>query len=151
MKRIITYITLCLSLLVIPAGCASDDREDVPGPVAQFLSKYFPLQAVTQCSYDNDTYHVKLRNSTALTFDDRYHWISVNGYGDTLPEMLLFDELPPALYNYLQELSLTSQVYAVTRDSFLYHVMLLDSSVTYDISSGIVTPDEPVSTALARL
>ncbi len=138
-----------MTLSTAITGCASNDRENVPGPVAQFLSEYFPLQAVTECSYDDNTYHVKLRNSFSLIFDDRYHWISINGYGNTLPEMFLFDELPPALYNYLQELSLTTQVYAVTHDRFVYHAMLLDSSITYTIATGIVTPDKPTSTPLS--
>ena len=145
MRHLFADIILYAILLALPSACASNDWEDVPGPVARFLSQYFPLQAVTQCSYQNDIYHVKLRNSAALTFDDRYKWTSVNGYGNTLPEMFLFDQLPPALYNYLQELSFTTQVYAVTRDSFVYNVMLPDHSVTYTIATGIVTPDKPAS------
>lgn len=151
MRHLFTDMILCVILIAIPTGCASNDWEDVPGPVAQFLTRYFPLQAVTQCSYQNDTYHVKLRNSAALTFDDRYMWTSVNGYGNTLPEMLLFDQLPPALYNYLQELSFTTQVYAVTRDSFVYNVMLLDHSVTYTIATGVVTPDKPATDTLLSI
>ncbi len=147
MRHLFTNMILCVILLTIKSGCASNDWENVPGPVAQFLSQYFPLQAVTQCNYQNDTYHVKLRNSSALTFDDRYKWTSVNGYGNTLPEMFLFDQLPPALYNYLQELSFTTQVYAVTRDSIVYNVMLSDHSVTYTIATGVVTPDKPESTS----
>lgn len=151
MKRFTTYITLILTILFVTPGCTSNDWEDVPTPIAQFLSQYFPLQAVSQCTETDGVYHVKLRNSMSLLFGSNYKWTSINGYGETLPETLLFDELPPALYNYLQELSLTNDVYSVTRDAFTYNITLLDSSITYTIATGIVTPDQPVSTAIAQL
>lgn len=151
MKRFITYITFIASLLFVLPGCSSSEWEDVPTPIAQFLSEYFPLQAVSQCSEVDDVYHVKLRNSTSLIFGSNYKWTSINGYGNPLPETLLFDQMPPALYNYLQELSLTDQVYSATRDHFTYNITLLDSSITYTIATGIVTPDIPVSTAIAQL
>ena len=151
MRTLLIKILFLASLVAGATACSSDTWEDVPGPIADFLTDYFPLQPVDNCGYSDDVWHIKLHNSAALTFDERYKWISVNGYGNTLPPMFLFDELPPALYAYLQELSLTGGVYSVTRDNFNYHVMLLDSSVTYTISTGVVTPDVPASSAIAQL
>lgn len=151
MRTLFIKILILLGLATGAASCSSDTWEDVPGPISSFLSDYFPLQPVSDCGFTDSVWHIKLRNSTALTFDDRYKWVSVNGYGEPLPEMFLFDELPPALYAYLQELSLTNGVYSVTRDSYTYNVLLLDSSVTYTITTGIVSPDMPASSAKAQL
>lgn len=152
MKKHITRFIIFLSVIVGATACESNDWADVPQPVARFLNEYFPLQNVSECTHTEDGYHVKLHNSIALTFDQDYSWTSVNGYGNTLPEMFLFDQLPPALYAYLQDLSLTNQVYSVTRDKFDYKVALLDYSVTYSIDSGTVTPDKPNdSTAISQL
>lgn len=152
MKKHITRLILFLSVILGVTACESTDWADVPEPVAKFINEYFPLQNVSECTHTDTGYHVKLHNSAALTFDTDYKWTSVNGYGNTLPEMFLFDQLPPALYAYLQDLSLTGQVYSVTRDKFDYKVALLDYSVTYDIDSGTVTPDRPdESTAVAQL
>lgn len=152
MKNILTHITIILSLVIGATACSSSDWDELPAPIATFVNEYFPAQEVSQYRQDGDTYHVKLHNSVALTFDARYSWTSVNGYGNTLPQMFLFDQMPPALYAYLQELSLTDQVYSVKRDSFTYNVSLLDSSVTYTIDTGIVTPDNtPSTSAIAQL
>lgn len=137
---IIAPFILAIVAFMLPR-CSSTEWDDVPQPITSFLNEYFPEQAVSDYRYDGSTYHVKLRNSAALTFDENYSWTSVNGYGNILPEIFLFDQLPPALYSYLQELSLTNQVYSVTRDNIDYRVLLLDSSVTYDIDTGIVTTD----------
>lgn len=139
MKTLLVKIALIATILFFFIGCGSDEIESVPKPIATFLSEYFPLQPVSQYGFDGNTYHVKLRNSSALTFDNTYKWVSVNGYGNTLPEIFLFDELPPALYAYLQDISLTNEVYSVTRDGVTYNVMLLDHSVTYIIATGEVS------------
>ncbi|MDE7473060.1 MAG: hypothetical protein K2M68_05680 [Muribaculaceae bacterium] len=141
MKKHITRFLIFLSVILGTTACESNDWADVPSPVASFLHEYFPLQNVSECNHTEDGYHVKLHNSVAITFDRDYSWTSVNGYGNTLPEMFLFDQLPPAMYAYLQDLSLTRQVYSVTRDKFDYKVALLDYSVTYSIDRGTVTPD----------
>ena len=151
MKTFLAKIMIFLGLIAGSAACSSENWETIPKPIADFLTEYFPLQAVSNCGYSDDVWHVKLRNSVALTFDDRYKWTSINGYGNTLPETLLFDELPPALYAYLQELSLTDGVYSVKRDNYVYNITLLDSSVTYTIATGIVTPDVPASSTIAHL
>ncbi|MDE6081040.1 MAG: PepSY-like domain-containing protein [Muribaculaceae bacterium] len=82
---------------------------------------------------------VRLRNSVMLTFDKQNNWQSVNGYGSTLPQMFLFDQLPPALYQYLQEMESVNGVYGVVRDSRLYRVELKNQSLLYNISDGSIT------------
>ncbi|MDE6084922.1 MAG: hypothetical protein K2G40_00775 [Muribaculaceae bacterium] len=140
MKTFITSIVLFLSAMAGLTACTSDNdyNNEVPQPVQEFLSEYFPGQDVSGYSNNGDTYRVKLKNSCAISFDSHYKWITVNGYGATLPEIFIFDQMPPALYSYLQELDVVADVYSVTRDDSTYTVNLLDSTVIYDINTGMV-------------
>ncbi len=73
-----------------------------------------------------------------MVFNSNMDWIEVNGLGETLTQYFLFDQMPPAVYEYLQETENLSNVYAVTRDVFEYNVSLFDSVLTYQISSSII-------------
>ena len=81
---------------------------------------------------------MKLKSDCAISFDSRYRWVTVNGYGSTLPQMFLFDQMPPSLYSYLQETDNVNEVYSVTRDTAVYTVNLQDNTITYDIDSGTI-------------
>lgn len=142
MKALFTSIVLLLTATFGLVSCGEDNdyAGEVPTPIQEFVSEYFPGESITGYSTNGSTYRVKLHNSAALSFDDSYKWISVLGYGNTLPEMFLFDQLPPALYSYIQEMDVVNGVYSVTRDSKDYTLTLLDSTVSYDISTGVVHP-----------
>lgn len=140
MKTFVYSIIIILTAVLGLSGC-SDDHDytgNVPSSIQEFVSEYFPEQSISEYSTDGSVYRVKLHNSAAISFDGSYKWMSVNGYGNTLPEMFLFDQLPPALYSYIQEMQAVDGVYSVTRDNTSYTVSLIDSTVTYDIATGIV-------------
>lgn len=129
-----------LPLFLTAISCSGNDEwNQLPEPIAEFISQYFPQEGVSSTGYNGTTYHVKLKNSAGLSFDNAYKWVSINGYGSTLPAILLFDQLPPALYEYLQENEYTEQVYSVTRDASAYTISLANSIVTYNISTGKVS------------
>lgn len=71
-----------------------------------------------------------------MIFDSSYAWSSIDGEGATLPQVLLFDELPPALYQYLEETESLNSVYRLDRDARQYEVGLFDSALTYTIATG---------------
>lgn len=122
------------------SACSSNDEwDELPTPIAEFVSQYFPEQSVSDYGYNGDYYHVKLKNGAGLSFDSRYKWVTVNGYGETLPAVLLFDQLPPALYEYIQENEYTGQVYSMTRDQASYTISLSAGTITYTIESGKIT------------
>ena len=139
MKKCIALIILAFNLVI--AGCTSNDLLDqLPEKISDFVQEYFPGQDVSTAEFGDDgTYMVRLRNSVMLTFDKQNNWQSVNGYGSTLPQMFLFDQLPPALYQYLQEMESVNGVYGVVRDSRLYRVELKNQSLLYNISDGSIT------------
>lgn len=139
MKKCIALIILAFNIVF--AGCTSNDLLDqLPEKISDFVQEYFPGQDVSTAEFGDDgTYMVRLRNSVMLTFDKQNNWQSVNGYGSTLPQMFLFDQLPPALYQYLQEMESVNGVYGVVRDSRLYRVELKNQSLLYNISDGSIT------------
>lgn len=149
-KNILSILLLITGLTII-YSCSSDDEwNEMPSPVAQFVAHYFPEQGISDFGESDGIYHVKMKNGAALSFSSDYEWISVNGYGGTLPQVFLFDQLPPALYEYIQESNMLNNVYSVTRDSHHYTVALLDSSLIYEIKTGKIiespTPTAPSQT-----
>ena len=140
MKTFISSIVLFIACLVGLTACSGDNEynNEIPGPIQEFISEYFAGEAVSSYSTNGDTYRVKLKSDCAISFDSRYRWVTVNGYGSTLPQMFLFDQMPPSLYSYLQETDNVNEVYSVTRDTAVYTVNLQDDTITYDIDSGTI-------------
>lgn len=141
MKR--SFILIILMFLIPVAtftGCQSSDAWDsLPDPIARFVAQYFPNTGVSSYSANDGSYHVKLSGAPALTFDSDYHWTDINGRGNTLPEVLLFDQLPPALYNYLSETERLDRVYSMSRDKHTYAVVTTDTGLNYNIDTGRIT------------
>ncbi|MDE6120487.1 MAG: hypothetical protein K2F63_01710, partial [Muribaculaceae bacterium] len=61
------------------------------------------------------------------------------------PQVLLFDQLPPKMYMYIQETEQLNAVFAITRDPDVYTASLLDDTLTYRIKDESLTlRDDPV-------
>lgn len=137
-------------LFLAPAACHNDNEwNQLPAGIAQFVSKYFPGQGVGSYTHSASSYHVRIDNGPGLTFDNDYAWITVDGYGSTLPQVFLFDQLPPKLYAYLQDTQQLDGVFGVDRDSKRYVVSLMDSSLIYTITTGEITGASVSQTAPA--
>ncbi len=52
---------------------------------------------------------------------------------------MLFDQLPPKLYDYLQETEQLNSVFSMERDKDYYTLTLLDSMLRYTIATGAMT------------
>lgn len=140
MNRLIYKIIAIVALLLATSECqTSEGWDDMPRAVAEFVTKYFPEQAVESCGQSGDVYHVQIRDGAGLTFNTDYQWVSVNGFGSALPQMFLFDQLPPTLYERLQVLDELGGVYSVSRSATYYYVTLQDSSLSYSIADGVIT------------
>ncbi len=138
-KFFVAFVAMCALVL---AGACSDEGESVgslPQPIAKFVSEYFPGMAVNSFTTGADGYHVRLSDGPGLTFDANYNWEVVDGYGMPLPQMLLFDQLPPKVYEYLQGTEALNGVFSVARTSTYYTVTLLDSTLRYTIRTGELT------------
>lgn len=131
-----------IALIAIFAQACSNDPEwnELPRAAAQFVSEYYPAQGVTDVTRNEDGHLVvKLQSGVIITFNNNYDWISVNGYGSTLPQNFLFDRLPPALYSYLQEIESVGDVYRAEQNSREVIVELQSATVIYNVDDGSIT------------
>lgn len=121
--------------MAVLQSCHNDEPWDkLPMEISQFITQYFPNSGIENFSESATTYHVRITDGPGLTFDKNCKWEAINGYGMPLPQVLLFDQLPPALYKYLEETESLNEVFSVERDSSDYTVVLLDSTLIYDIA-----------------
>lgn len=111
----------------------------LPDDIQRFIALYYPEIAVSSHSFNDGIYSVTLQNSATLTFDSSYHWLSVDGRGSVLPEIFLYDEMPPELYQYLQTTSNLNNVFSAKRTATSIILRLTDSTVDYDIATEKVT------------
>lgn len=133
---------LLVSLLALLGlgGCSGDALDETPQAVARFITQYFPNESVKSYTATADGGHkAVLDNSATIIFNSKNEWTEVDGEGMTLPEVLLYDQLPPALYSYLQATEQQHSVYAMTRDNFYYKLTMTDTVITYTIATGAIT------------
>lgn len=136
MKRILSILLATIALVIVSCQ-SSDDYSSLPDPIARFVSQYWPNPDIENYSQPTaNTYVVTIRNSATLTFNSDYAWTEIDGNGMPLPEVLLYDQLPEPLYEYLEGDEVIGQVFSVSRDTKKYSVSLLSTTLHYDISTG---------------
>lgn len=135
-KAFASEILIIISIIMPLTGCSDGKWGDLPSSIANFVSEYFPSSSVESYSENNGQYYVKIKNGPSIKFDGTYAWCSIDGEGATLPQVLLFDELPPALYQYLEGTESLNSVYELNRDARQYEVGLFDTALTYTIATG---------------
>lgn len=136
MKSNIYTLIIFFATVFAVASCENDVWDDLPSPIANFFTTYFPGQEVSSYSTTDNGSVASVSGGVTVTFNKENSWTDVNGNGSTLPSIFLYDQLPPKLYNYLEETEATSGVYKVTRNSEKYHIELKDTYIDYTISSG---------------
>lgn len=137
-SKILFLAPLLITLLMVGA-CSNSVWDELPSAISSFISEYFPGAGVSSYNEDGDSYRVQVRNGTTLVFDKDYHWTEVDGNGVPLPDVFMYDQLPPALYNYLQGIEQQGSVYGVKRDKDYYKLTMHDTVITYEISTGKIT------------
>lgn len=139
---VLAALSLIFALFLLPQqGCSNDNEYDeMPSKIQTFVSRYFPSYTVEDYDHTkNGNYQIRLKKGPGITFDSDQSWITINGYGLPLPQVLMFDQLPPALYDYLDSTGNQANVFSVERNRFTYSMMLLDETLTYDIATARVT------------
>lgn len=130
-------IWLAAVAMAMLSGCThSDLYEDMPAEIQSFISQYYPGSALSGFTSSGSSYTVIIKDGPTISFDSDCRWTRVDGNGSTLPQVLMFNDLPPELYSYLQETENTGHVFCVSRTSKTYTVELLTDTLTYDISTG---------------
>lgn len=143
MRRLIHTLLLALPLLMATSCSDADVWSDVPSKIGAFLTRYYPNAELASCDRTGSDWRIRIKDGPGLTFDASQEWIVIAGYGETIPQVLLFDQLPPALYSYLEEATVLSDVYSLERDKAQYTVGLRNTSVVYDILTGEVRSPIP--------
>lgn len=111
--------------------------------VANFVDMYFnegEVQSVTDTSSGGVV--VTIKNGAQLTFDKDDSWIDINGRGGTLPAILITDQLPSRVVDYLKDMELIDKVYRISRSWHVYKIELQYSYFTYDDQTDILTYPE---------
>lgn len=135
--RIAAMTLLIIGLTSIQSACDHSELwDEVPGEIANFINDYFPNSELQSVSHTGNTYHIRIDDGPGLTFDKDFNWTDINGYGIPIPQVLLFDQLPPQLYDYLQETEQLNSVFSISRDGDNYTLALLNSSLYFNAATG---------------
>lgn len=146
-KQIIFLLPLLVFIISVGA-CSNSVWDEVPAQITSFISEYFPEGGISNFNEDDSDYYVKIKNGATLLFDKDYRWTEVDGNGVQLPEVFIYNQLPPNLFNYLQGLEQQSDVYCVKRDKDYYRLTMHDTVLTYDIKTGkVIYPSGTVDVA----
>ncbi len=150
MKRVIyrllairaASVSLGIGILVtlLLASCHNMDKwDEVPQDINDFVTQYYPGVAYSSFSETGSGYSLRLRNGPAITFNSNCDWTSINGYGMPVPQVFLFDRMPPALYQYLEENTVLNDVFYVSRDAKEYVLETSQDKIVYTIETGDIT------------
>lgn len=133
-----------LGLLIVMGACSNDAYDELPGSLSSFIAQYFPgLKVKSYNELNDDTQVVQLSGGPTLKFDAENKWTDIDGNGAALPQVLMYDQLPPQLYDYLQSTEQQNDVTAVKRDRYYYKLTMADTVITYDIATGDITYPKP--------
>lgn len=129
----------CLIAGLAQSSCSEGVLDDLPRTIKIFVTQYFPGVAVNNYNVAADGQQiVRLRNDATLIFNAENSWTEINGNGSPLPADLIFDQLPSPLYDYLESMELTSGVYSIKKLPNEIEVGLLDTSLTYDLTTQTI-------------
>lgn len=137
MRRIFHHIGLYALLLAV-ASCGSTLWDDVPEPIRQFISTYWP--GVTVSDYEqlaDGSYTATIKRGASLAFDADYRWTRIDGRGVALPAILIYNEMP-AIYEYLEAREQTSDLLLAVSDPTAITLTFGDFTLQYDKATGAI-------------
>lgn len=138
-----SLLVMTLAPLAAVSGCKDNDLwDELPAEVSQFITQYFPNSSIDSFTSSATTYHVRISDGPGLTFNRECRWEAINGYGMPLPKVLLFDQLPPALYSYLEGTENLGDVFSIERERMTYSVVLLSTTIHYNVATESITSDQ---------
>lgn len=133
-------IILSIIIALGTAGCGNDDYDHLPREIQQFVNLYFPGQEVGGFNESGGSYTVNLTNSATMVFNPSLAWITIDGNGNSLPDIFLYDQFPKPLYDYTVTTDNLHNVYAVTRYGGVYTVTYHDYIIAYDVATEKISP-----------
>jgi len=137
--RLIVSLALLATLFAFPSCNDSELWDELPAKVSEFINQYYPNCDLQSVSAGPNGCHVRIDDGPSMSFDKNEQWTAIDGYGMPLLQVLLFDQLPPAVYEYLQGSDQLNSVFSMSRDKVSYTIVLLNSNLYYDIATGELT------------
>lgn len=98
--------------VVMLMACSHSLWDNLPTPIAQFISTYYPGSTVSSFNDSGENYYVVVKDGPTMVFNSDCKWTLINGNGVPLPSIFFFNELP-VIYNYLEPREETDQVMIV--------------------------------------
>lgn len=142
--RLAAALCVAVALALVQGGCShADIWSELPADISSFITQYFPNSQLQSYTHNAGSYHVRIDGGAGLTFGATYQWTDIDGYGMPLPQVLLFDQLPPKIFDYLQETEQLNAVFAMRRDATRYTLTLLDNDLIYTIATGELSGTTP--------
>lgn len=139
-QSISVILVLLMTTIITLGACTNDVNEELRPSLSTFITRYFPMESIqTYTENPDDTYTVIIHNGTELIFDLNQEWESINGRGNVLPEMLIQDQCPDQLVQYITEMEFLDQVYELSRTDSSYHVVFLNTYIDYSTDDGKIT------------
>lgn len=140
MAAAVAMAVLVSAISPMLTACDNDDNpwNNVPDNISEFIDRYYPNSALESATDTDGVYHIRLKNGPGMTFNADGSWTDINGYGMPIVQVFLFDQLPPKLYNYLQETQQLNSVFSITRNNDYYTLDLLESSLRFDIANDTI-------------
>lgn len=127
---------LILTALMLTGACSSNVRDELPEKISSFVAEYFPNRGIKSYTVTDSEERVQLNGGITIVFDNNREWTTADPGGNALPEAFLYDCIPPALLQYLENKSTTGNVYKAERTSRDYILTLNDTYITYNIETG---------------
>ncbi len=141
MRNALPSFALFVMMLIL-SGCGDNVWDELPSPIASFVSEYFPFGEVDSFEESDRGFVVKIKKGVSLSFDRDCVWTDVDGRGSILPQNFLYDKLPPVLYDYIESIEHVNDVYRVRRVPNEIIVEFHDSKIVYDAATTTITyPD----------
>ncbi len=142
--RLTAALLATVALALTQTACShADIWSELPQDISSFITHYFPNSELQSYTHNAGSYHVRIDGGAGLTFGATYQWTDIDGYGMPLPQVLLFDQLPPKIFDYLQGTDQLNAVFAMRRDASSYTLTLLNNDLIYNIATGELSGTAP--------
>ncbi len=135
-------LTLMLIAVIGFSSCGHSPWDEMPVTVSNFVDKYFNEGTIAEATHTESGFVVVIKNGAQIIFDSEDQWVSIDGRGETLPQMLLTDQLPAKVTDYLRAMEILDGVYMIQRSNGILRINLADSYFTYNYSTDILTYPE---------
>ncbi len=138
-KKVLGAVALVVIMLM---ACGDSLWDDLPSPISQFVTKYYPNTSIASYSDANGVYKVTIKSGPTMTFDSDYNWTMVDGNGVALPAIFVLNEMPD-IYNFLLARDEVNTVMKADNQPRAIYVTLPDRCLEYIKETGEIRPYIP--------